>query len=102
MKKIRMAIVASLMLSFNLYAATDINIASQTELEALSGIGPGKAKAIIEYRQKHGGFKSIEELEQVDGIGPATFKKLSRDISVTKKKKEVPSKGRISSSVKLD
>jgi competence protein ComEA len=102
MKTIRMAIVASLMLSFKLYAATDINLASQTELEALSGIGPGKAKAIIAYRQQHGGFKSIEELEQVDGIGPATLKKLSRDIKISKKKKDVPSKGRISSSIELD
>lgn len=102
MKKISAALFLALALNFNLYAATDLNIASQAELEALSGIGPSKAKAIIAYRKQHGGFGSIEELVQVDGIGPATLKKLSKEISVTKKEKEVPSKGRISSSIALD
>ncbi|MEK7772314.1 MAG: helix-hairpin-helix domain-containing protein, partial [Pseudomonadota bacterium] len=36
------------------YAAVNINTASQTELESLQGIGPAKAKAIIEYREKNG------------------------------------------------
>jgi competence protein ComEA len=102
MKKISAILLLLLAFNISLHAATDLNLANQAELEALSGIGPNKAKAIIEYRKKHGGFKSIDELTQVDGIGPATLKKLSKEISVSQKEKEVPSKGRIASSVNLD
>jgi competence protein ComEA len=102
MKKISAVLLLLLAFNGSLHAATDLNLANQAELEALSGIGPNKAKAIIEYRKKHGGFKSVDELTQVDGIGPATLKKLSKEISVSQKEKEVPSKGRIASSVNLD
>ena len=105
MKKTIFSFLISLLFNFNLYAATDLNKASQAELESLSGIGPTKAKAIIEYRKQHGGFNSVDELEKVDGIGPATIKKISQHISVSpqiSKAVEVPSKGHISSSVKYD
>lgn len=69
----------------SVYAAVDINSASQAELESLSGIGPSKAQAIIEYRKKNGGFKSVDELEQVQGIGPATLASIKKDISLGSK-----------------
>ena len=50
----------------------DINSASQSELDALPGIGASKAAAIIEYRSANGPFASCAELDDVSGIGPAT------------------------------
>jgi competence protein ComEA len=43
--------------------------ATQAQLEELDGIGPALAERIIEYRDAHGGFRSVEELGEVDGIG---------------------------------
>lgn len=60
----------------------NINTASISELESLSGIGPQKAQEIIRYREEEGNFKSIEELTNVSGIGVKTFEKLKDDIVV--------------------
>jgi competence protein ComEA len=46
-----------------------LGTASAAQLEELDGIGPALAKRIVEYRQAHGGFRSLEELGEVDGIG---------------------------------
>ena len=64
------------------FAAVNINTANQADLETLQGIGPAKAKAIVEYRKKNGSFKSPDELEKVKGIGPAIMKKVRKDITV--------------------
>ncbi len=61
--------------------AVNVNTATQAELEALHGIGPVKAKAIIDYRAKHGPFKSLEELDNVPGIGKATLEKMRPDVT---------------------
>ena len=53
-----------------------INDGSEAELQTVSGIGPKMAKKIVDYRQEHGPFKSLEELRQVKGIGPALYKKI--------------------------
>ena len=61
----------------------DINSATAAELsKALSGVGPGKAKAIVEYREKNGPFKSADELKKVKGIGKATVEKNRAVINV--------------------
>lgn len=53
-----------------------LNSASAKELELLPGIGPSLAARILEYRQGHGPFKSLEELQNVKGIGPKTLEKM--------------------------
>ena len=54
----------------------DVNRADSKTLEKLPRIGPKTARAIIDYRTEHGPFKSIEELDNVKGIGPKTIEKL--------------------------
>ena len=63
-----------------------------TELEALPGIGPAKAKAIVAYRQQNGQFKTVEDLKKVKGIGEGIFSKLKDEASVAPAaaKKAVP------------
>lgn len=57
-------------------APVNLNSATQAQLETLPGIGAAAAKRIIEYRDKNGGFKKIEELMNVKGIGEKSFLKL--------------------------
>lgn len=59
----------------------NINFATQQELESLPGIGPTKAKAIIDYREKNGSFLVIEDLMKVSGIGSGTFELLKTSIT---------------------
>ncbi|MBS5825232.1 MAG: helix-hairpin-helix domain-containing protein [Clostridium argentinense] len=60
----------------------NINKATAEELTQLSGIGPSKAKAIIEYRTSNNGFKSIDELKNVDGIGEKTIDKFRDKVDI--------------------
>ena len=54
----------------------NINAAGVEELETLPGIGPIKAQAIVEYRNEHGEFSSVDELDDVEGIGEKTVEKI--------------------------
>ncbi|MBN8766787.1 MAG: competence protein ComE [Thiobacillus sp. 63-78] len=63
-------------------AAVNINTATQSELEAVKGLGPAKAKAIIAYREAHGNFKNLDELDNVKGFGGASIEKLKGELSV--------------------
>ena len=59
-----------------------LNSASANDLAGLPGIGPGRANAIVAYREAHGSFASIDDLEKVPGIGPATVAKLRPSLDV--------------------
>ena len=61
----------------------DINRAEPWLLEALPGIGVVTAQNIVDYRVQNGPFRTIEELLQVSGIGPATFEKIRAYITVS-------------------
>ena len=81
MKRLLLGLALLLATSFAL-AATNINTATKEELEALPGIGPVKAQAIIDYRVQHGGFKTLEELKDVKGIGARRFEKLKPELTL--------------------
>ena len=49
----------------------NINTADESALDALPGIGPSTARAIVAYRDEHGPFATVESLDQVPGIGPS-------------------------------
>jgi len=82
MKKWIIGLFAMLM-SVAALAAVNVNTATQQELETLKGIGPVKAKAIIDYRSKNGPFKSQADLVNVPGIGEKTVEKLKADLAVS-------------------
>ena len=60
----------------------NINTATQTELETISGIGPSTALKIINYRTENGKFKKIEDITNVPGIGEAKFKSIKDSITI--------------------
>jgi len=57
-------------------SSVNVNTATMDELTALPGIGEKRAEAILEMRKQKGGFKSVDELTEVKGIGPANLEKL--------------------------
>lgn len=68
--------------SINSSSKVNINTATQTELELLSGIGPSIASKIISYRKENGKFKTIEDIKNVPGIGEAKFNSIQDQITV--------------------
>jgi len=60
----------------------DLNHANQAQLEELPGVGPVTAQAILTWRQQHGRFNRIEELQEVDGIGPKTYAQIAPHVRV--------------------
>lgn len=63
-------------------ALININTASLSELQQLTGVGPAKAQAIIDHREENGLFKSVDDLTQVSGFGEKTVEKLRNSIKI--------------------
>jgi competence protein ComEA len=63
-------------------SVVNINTADATALEALSGIGEVLAAAIVQYRDEHGPFTSIDQLQDVSGIGPSTMEDIRDQVAV--------------------
>ena len=63
-------------------ALVDLNTADQALLESLPEVGPVTAQAILAWREEHGGFTAVQELLEVDGIGPATLETLAPLVTV--------------------
>jgi competence protein ComEA len=66
-------------------APVNLNTATQAQLETLPGVGAKAAQRILEYRQKNGSFKKIEDLMNVKGIGEKSFLKLKPMLTLTQK-----------------
>ena len=81
MKKLISALLMVL-LAMPAFAAVNVNTATQSELEAVKGLGPSKAKAIITYREANGNFKSLDDLDKVKGFGKSSIDKLKDELTV--------------------
>ncbi len=81
MKRILSSITLALATS-SLWAAVNINTASVAELDAVKGVTPKQAAAIVEHREKNGPFKSLDELKQLKGFGEKSVAKLSKELMV--------------------
>lgn len=75
----RLFVLLAFLFAWPALAAVNINTADQTELETLPGIGESKAVAIIQYRTDNGPFTSVDDLDNVSGIGASTLANL-RDL----------------------
>lgn len=82
MKRVLFLIFAFLSSISLAYAAVNINTATVGELEAVKGLGPSKAKAIVDYRAKNGPFKAVDELKNVKGLGEKSVAKLKNELSI--------------------
>lgn len=85
MKLFHSLLLATVLLFSNAVFAGKINInsASAEQIsEGMTGIGASKAKAIVEYRVKHGKFKTLQALENVAGVGAKTVEKNKDNISL--------------------
>ncbi|MFY9143687.1 ComEA family DNA-binding protein [Sulfuricurvum sp.] len=78
---VKLLMLLSLFFSFAI-GAININKANSAQLQRLYGIGPTKAQEIIKYRKAHNGFRSVDELVNVKGIGAKTVIKIKPQVTV--------------------
>lgn len=82
MKKLLLVLIAFFAFSGMATAAVNLNTASKAELETVNGIGPQKAEAILEYRNKNGPFKKVDDLKKVSGFGDKSVAKMRSELTV--------------------
>lgn len=82
MKKLMAICLVCLFWAGSALAVVNINTASQQELETLKGVGPAKAKAIVDFRTQNGPFKSVDDLDKVKGIGAGILNKIRSEITI--------------------
>lgn len=63
-------------------ALLDLNSATAEQLDQLPGVGPVTAQKILDWREQHGRFTRVDELQEVDGIGPKSFERLTQHVRV--------------------
>ncbi|MDQ7010675.1 MAG: helix-hairpin-helix domain-containing protein [Mariprofundaceae bacterium] len=84
------AFVALMMFAMPAQADDKVNINTATveQLQQVRGIGPKTAAAIVEYRKEHGAFSDVDDLLKVKGIGEKKLEKIRDDLTIGKKKKD--------------
>ena len=82
MKKLLLILLAFFAFSGMAIAAVNLNTASKDELQAVKGIGPKKADAIIEFRKKNGPFKTVDDLKNVKGFGDKSVDSIRSELTV--------------------
>jgi competence protein ComEA len=83
MKKVILACIVFFYFTFNAFSALNLNTATLDQLKELEGVGQAKAQAIVEYRNKNGHFKNVDELNNVPGFSDNAIKKLKPTLTVT-------------------
>jgi competence protein ComEA len=78
-----LALLVGLALAPSAAATVNINTATKDELVGLPGIGPAKAQAIVDYRNQHGPFRSVEDVRKVKGIGEKLFLQIRPELVVS-------------------
>lgn len=87
MNKFAALLFGLLMMAFNAFAVVNVNTATPEQLDEIKGIGPAKAKAIVDYRTKNGPFKTVDDVGNVPGIGHGPFlEKIKGELSVSGEK----------------
>lgn len=101
MKRLLLAFAMCFAFSGVALAVVNINTATKEELTTIKGLGDKRAQDIIDYRKKHGDFKSVDDLQKVPGIGSSLLKQIRSDVAVTGKTSvDKPAKAKTSGSPK--